>query len=148
MPDVTQQYIAEAVAASLAEHDRQFGELGMELVSITPTEAVLEMTVTETMLNGFRMCHGAITFALADVAFAIACNATNQRMVAMSSTINYLNAAHPGDRLSAVARQTFLEGRNGICDVTVANQDGQPIVVFRGQCRSVPGLVVPELGNG
>jgi acyl-CoA thioesterase len=84
-----------------------------------------------------------VIFALADSAFAFACNARNQATVAMHATISFLSPAHPGDRLAATARETHLEGRNGIYDVTVHGPDG-PIAQFRGMSRAVPGTLYDE----
>ena len=48
--------------------------LGMELVEIDDGFAVVRMTVRADMVNGHGLCHGGLIAALADSAFAVACN--------------------------------------------------------------------------
>jgi acyl-CoA thioesterase len=43
------------------------------------------MTVRADMLNGHGTCHGGLVFALADSAFAFACNSRGVRTVAPES---------------------------------------------------------------
>ena len=48
--------------------------LGMELRDLGPGRAVVEMTVRPDMVNGHAVAHGGLVAALADSAFALACN--------------------------------------------------------------------------
>jgi len=105
---------------------------------------VLSLTVERHHLNGHDICHGAVTFALADSAFAFACNSRNQSTVAQHNTISYLAPAKLGDLLTAKAAEVSLTGRNGIYDVTVTNQHGTIIVQFRGCSRAVKGKIFDE----
>ncbi|HSV28548.1 MAG TPA: hydroxyphenylacetyl-CoA thioesterase PaaI, partial [Candidatus Omnitrophota bacterium] len=100
------------------------------------------MTVTEPMLNGLGLCHGGFTYKLADDAFAYACNSHNRNAVALSCSITYPAAARLGDRLTAIAEERHRKGRNGTYDVTVTNQDGEVVALFRGHCRVIEGSVV------
>jgi len=125
------QRIAERVGVFISETDRVARTLGMTLENIKPGFAKVSMKVRENMLNGFNMCHGGVTFCLADVAFAYACNSHNKKAVALSCNINYSAPAREGDTLIATAEER-LSGRIGICDITVTNQHGAIIAVFRG----------------
>ncbi|MDE3176633.1 MAG: hydroxyphenylacetyl-CoA thioesterase PaaI [Pseudomonadota bacterium] len=120
--------------------DRASQALGMRLVEIGPGEAAIEMTIRADMANGHGMCHGGYVFTLADSAFAFACNSRDQRMVAAQGAISFLAPAQVGDVLTAKAREVHLRGRGGIYDVSVSNQNGEPIAEFRGHCRAIPGL--------
>lgn len=53
----------------------------MQVTAISPTSATVTMTVRADMLNG-HACHGGFITALADSAFAFACNAGNEMTVA------------------------------------------------------------------
>jgi acyl-CoA thioesterase len=99
------------------------------------------MTVREDHCNGHGICHGGITFTLADSAFAFACNSRNQSTVAQHNTISYLAPGQLGDRLKAEAREVALKGRSGIYDVTVTNQDDIVIAQFRGNSRAIKGTL-------
>ncbi len=113
--------------------------LGMEIVSVGPGTAVLKMEVQQHHTNGHGMCHGGITFALADSAFAFACNSYNQAVVAQHNSITYLAPAKRGDILTATATEVARAGRNGIYDVRVTNQNDTVIAEFRGNSRTIKG---------
>ena len=49
-----------------------------------------------------------------------------------------------GDRLTATASEVALNGRSGIYDVAVTNQDGTTVARFRGLSRAVKGRYVDE----
>lgn len=97
--------------------------------------ARLSMTVTAAMLNGHDTCHGGFIFALADSAFAFACNTDGTASVASQCAINFLRTARLGDWLVADAGERHREGRSGIYDVRVTC--GNAVVAeFRGQSRT------------
>ena len=81
-------------------------------------------------------------FALADTAFAYACNSRNVNTVAQSATVNFLAPGQLGDRLVAEAREEALTGRSGVYHVTVRNQKDEKIAVFQGLSRSIGGPIL------
>jgi acyl-CoA thioesterase len=103
------------------------------------------MLVRPDMLNGHRIAHGGMIFALADTAFAYACNSRNVSTVAQQASIVFLAPAHEGERLSAEAKEQSLAGRSGVYAVTVRNGKGDTVAVFQGLSRAVGGEVVEEL---
>lgn len=117
---------------------------GMSIDTVDEGHAVLSLTVSEQHLNGLSICHGGVTFALADSAFAFACNSRNQATVAQHNSISYLAAANLGDVLTAEAKEVSRQGRNGIFDVNVTNQSGAAIAIFRGCSREVRGHLFDE----
>ena len=133
---------AEHSAAAMWASDTASRGLGMVLEEVRPGSARLSMEVQSTMLNGHGMCHGGFIFALADSAFAFACNSRNQRAVAQSCSITYLNPAQAGDRLVATAEELALAGRSGLYDVRVEAADCV-VAEFRGQSRMIGGTVAP-----
>ena len=133
----TPEQIAEACARRMLEEDAASRMMGMKLLEVRPGYARLSMEVRADMLNGFKMMHGGFTFTLADSAFAFACNAYNKMTVAQSCDVDFTNAAKQGDVLTAECKEAFLRGRSGIYDVTVTNQDGTVIAVFRGKSRTL-----------
>jgi len=134
--------LAERVGEAMMAKDASSRFLGVTLEAIAPGSARMAMTVTKDMLNGLGLCHGGFTFKLADDAFAYACNSYNRNAVGVSCTVSYPAAARLGDRLVAEAREIHRKGRTGIYDVTVANQDGEVVLLFRGQCRVIDGHTV------
>jgi acyl-CoA thioesterase len=108
--------------------------LGIEVLDAGPGAARLAMTVRADMLNGHRMCHGGFVFALADTAFAYACNSYAEAMVAAGASIEFLSPAAPGERLIAVAKETSRTARHGIYDVAISSESGEARAHFRGRC--------------
>lgn len=135
---------AEKSATAMWADDNASQWLGMEIVEIDEGRAVLEMTVRPEHCNGHAICHGGITFTLADSAFAFSCNSRNQRTVAQNNVISFIAPAHKGDRLSAEAREVSLTGRSGIYDVRVTNQDNTVIAEMRGMSRAIRGALFEE----
>ena len=141
---MSDQQRAEASAQAMWNEDRASQWLGMKIDSVGPGHATLSMAVARQMTNGHDSCHGGFIFALADSAFAFACNSHNQRAVAQMVQITYIAPAHHGDILTAQAREVSRRGRSGIYDIRVTNQHGDHIAEFRGHSRTVKGTLVPE----
>jgi acyl-CoA thioesterase len=139
---MTPQELAEACARAMWAEDRASAGLGMQIARVAPGAATLTMAVEERMVNGHGICHGGFIFTLADSAFAFACNSYNRRAVAQSNMITYLRPARLGDTLTAEAVQAAAAGRSGITDVTVTDQDGRAIALFRGLSRIIEGQLV------
>ena len=100
------------------------------------------MRLRADMLNGHGIGHGGMVFALADTAFAYACNSRNLRTVAAQASIVFLDAAHGGERLIAEAEEQALVGRSGVYHVRVSGEDGRAIAEFQGYSRSLGGPVL------
>lgn len=140
LPDDPQQ-LAELAANAMYCADQASQALGIQLVSVTPGNAVMAMTVRSDMINGHKVCHGGFVFSLADSAFAFACNSRNQATVASGCTIDFLAPAFEGDVLTATAQEYSLAGRTGIYDVHVTNQNGDKVAVLRGRSYRIRGQV-------
>jgi len=118
--------------------------LGIELLSCEPGRAVLRMTVRELHLNGHRICHGGFIFTLADSTFAFACNSHNKVTVAAGCSIEFLKPGQLGDVLTCEGVEQVLQGRHGIYDMKVTNQNGETVAMFRGKSATIQGNVLPE----
>jgi len=125
-----------APAVAMFEHDRASAALGMRLVAAQPGFAVVAMTVREDFLNGFDVLHGGLLFALADTAFAMACNETPAVTLAAGADITFLKPVTVGTELVATARRTVCAGRSGVYDVEVVDGDEEPVALFRGRSRT------------
>jgi len=125
--------LAGAVAEAMYARDAASQALGMALEEVRPGYARLRMTVREDMLNGHGTCHGGVVFALADSAFAFACNSHGVVTVAAGCSIEFLAPAHQGDELVAVAEERIRRGRHGVYDVDVRREGGELVAAFRGR---------------
>ena len=141
---MTPRQRAEKSAAAMWRDDHASKWAGMEIADVNEGEATLQMTVVQSHCNGHGICHGGVTFMLADSAFAFACNSRNQATVAQHNTISFTAPGHLGDRLTATAREVSLTGRSGIYDVTVTNQNDHKIAEFRGLSRAIKGQLFDE----
>jgi acyl-CoA thioesterase len=117
--------------------------MGMELLEAGRGSAVVRMTVTSAMVNGHGIAHGGYVFALADTAFACACNSHGPVTVAAGADIVFVAAAKEGDILTAVASERARFGRSGLYDVTVLRGD-EVVAEFRGRSRTTGSRERPD----
>jgi acyl-CoA thioesterase len=136
--------LARAATEAMWADDNASRALGMTIVATGAGTATLSMPVVKAMTNGHGMCHGGYIFTLADSAFAFACNSHNTRTVAQHCAVTFLAPGRLGDVLTATAREINRQGRSGITDVTVTNQVGETIAVFRGHSRTLGGAVAVD----
>nr|WP_278103825.1 hydroxyphenylacetyl-CoA thioesterase PaaI [Microbacterium proteolyticum] len=107
--------------------------LGMVVERAEPGDALVTMTVRPDMLNGFAITHGGFVFALADTAFAIACNEDDRVTVAAGADIAFLRSTTAGQTLTAHAVRRARSGRTGLYDVRVSDESGAIIAEVRGR---------------
>jgi acyl-CoA thioesterase len=138
------QALAQRVVAAMLQNDHATSMLGIAVISVDAGAACMEMTVRQDMLNGHKVCHGGILFALADTAFACASNSRNQRSVTAGAQIDFLRRAVEGDVLRATAIELSAARRLGLYDVNIANQLGETVATFRGRSCSISGTVIDE----
>ena len=144
MNEMSPQQLAEACVAELYDRDPASRDLGMKIAAVKPDYAEVTMPVRADMLNGHATCHGGFVFAVADSAFAFACNSRNHATVASGCTIDYVAPAREGDLLTATAEMRTRKGRLGVYDITVTNQNDEVIAYFRGKSYQIGKKVLPE----
>ena len=131
--------LARRVAEAMLANEGTGATWGIVLEDARLGYARISMTLRADMMNGHGAVHGGITFALADTAFAYACNSRNETTVGHQATISYLAGAAIGDVLIAEARETALVGRTGTYHVAVRTADGRAIAEFMGTSRTIGG---------
>lgn len=127
---------AKRCAEKMWASDSASKALGIEIEISEAGCATARMQVRKDMVNGFDVCHGGLIFALADTAFAFACNAYDRVTVAGSASIEFLRPAALGDRLCANATEDYRGRRSGYYTVRIGNQHGEAVALFRGRCVS------------
>jgi acyl-CoA thioesterase len=137
------QSTAERATAALYDGDRASQALGMRIETVAPGEVQVSMAVRADMVNGHRLCHGGIVFALADSAFAFACNSYGDNTLAAAASIDFLAPAHEGDLLTAKAKELWRRGRSGLYEITITNQRGHRVALFRGRSHQIKGRLIP-----
>ncbi|MBM4185775.1 MAG: hydroxyphenylacetyl-CoA thioesterase PaaI [Gemmatimonadetes bacterium] len=123
---------AGQIVAGMMRDDAFSQWLGVEILEVAPARATIRMTVRAEMCNGFAVCHGGVTFAFADSAFAFACNTQGNVAVSIENSMTYPAAARAGDVLTAVAREATRSNRILYYHVDVTKADGTVVGLFRG----------------
>ena len=136
--------IADKVARAMLAAEGTGPAGGIEIEEAREGYARIRMALRADMLNGHGIAHGGLIFALADTAFAYACNSRNVRSVAAQASIVYLEPAREGDILIAEAEEQALVGRSGVYHVAVRSAEGRPIAEFTGFSRTIGGSVIGD----
>ena len=138
--------LARRCAEEMWSGDAASRMLGMSIRAVGPGTASVGMTIRSDMVNGWDLAHGGLVAALADSAFAVACNSHGQVTVAAGFDVTFLEPARLGDELVATAREVALRGRSGLYDVTVRrSSDDRVLAEFRGRSRAT-GRANPAAG--
>ena len=124
--------LAERVVQRMFENDPYSQWLGIERRSVMPGSCVLRMRVREEMGNGFGIAHGGITYALSDSALAFAANSHGVQAVSIETSITHTRPAKREDTLVATAAELNRSERFATYHVTVMNQDGKTVSLFKG----------------
>lgn len=119
------------VKERIGKYDRLIKVFGMEIEGVEAGFARVSMVVRDEHLNAASLCHGATIYALADVAFALACNSHGRQALALEVSVNYLKPAVSGDRLTATAIEENLGNTTGLYKILVTNQDGKKIAFLK-----------------
>lgn len=106
--------------------------MGVEVLNSAPGHCKISISIREEMTNGFGVCHGGITFSLADSALAFASNSHGKISLALENNINYTKKVSVGDTLIAETEE-LQNGRTiGVYKIRITNQDQQLVAEFRG----------------
>jgi acyl-CoA thioesterase len=141
-----EQELAERAVALMREHDAFSEWLGIEVVSLAPRTCTVRAKVREDMLNGFGVCHGGVTFALADSALAFASNTHGRLTMSVENGISYVAPVHVRDVLTATATEEAAGGPLAYYRVTVRNQSDQPVALFRGTVYRTKRALLDDTG--
>jgi len=144
--------LAVRAVEAMRERDHFSAWLGAELVALAPGAATVQAVVREEMLNGFGVCHGGVTFSIADSALAFASNTHGRLTMSIENGISYVAPVMAGDTVTARAVEEGVAGRLAFYTVRVTNQRGEAVAVFRGTVyrtkRDIPGVSTAAVDGG
>jgi len=120
------------IAQWMNKNDRIAVSFGMKVTEAKLGECAVEMKVTEKMLNAVGITHGAVIYALADFAFAVASNSYGQVAVALNAHINFPASSKKGNILKAVATEEARSRHTAIYKVEIRQEDGVLVGLFTG----------------
>ena len=129
---------------AMLDHDKFSEWLGLEVIEVKPGYAKLQAAIRSEMMNGVGSVHGGVTFAMADSAFAFACNSYNNISVALDVHISFTKAGKVGDVFTIEAKEVHSSKRTGIYDIKVTNQNNELIALFKGTCFRTGKRLIEE----
>ncbi|MCV0370946.1 PaaI family thioesterase [Filomicrobium sp.] len=129
---------------AMAANNPAFRELGVEIIEAGAQRSRFAMRVKPQHTNTFGVCHGGVTFALADLAFGFTCNARGERSMTAGASIEYLAPIPLGAYLYADVTEAAIKGRNVYYDVRLHLEDGTTTAIARGRMRILGGPVITD----
>jgi acyl-CoA thioesterase len=136
--------LALRIAQTLLASEGTGPAWGLQIEAARVGYARVAMRLRPDMLNGHGIAHGGMIFALADTAFAYACNSRNQTTVAQQASIAFLSPARGEERLTAEAVEQSSSGRSGVYRATVRGGDGRVVAEFTGLSRTLGGPIIED----
>jgi len=129
-----QDALAQKSVDKMLELDYFSKWMGIEIIEIRHHYSKIKMQLRREMMNGFGIAHGGITFALADSAFAFACNSEGKITVALDVSISFPKSGKEGDTLIAEAKEINNTNKTGLYLIEVRNQHHEMVALFKGTC--------------
>ncbi|MEO0670816.1 MAG: hotdog fold thioesterase [Pseudomonadota bacterium] len=136
---------AETIVRWMAANNPVFALLKCEIRHASSGRTCLAMPITPELANTFGAMHGGMIFAFADLCFGFTANAAqNVKGVSSSAEIHWLAPGKVGTTLIGDAKETWREGRNGLYDVYLDDEEsGEMIAIVHGRMRFIGGEVMP-----
>lgn len=119
-------------ALALAGRDTFTRDLGIEVIEAAQGRAVTRVRVEERHVNFNGVCHGGLTFTLADAAFGYACNSHGVMSAGIDIHMMYNTAARVGDVLTATAVEIARSAKLSNYRIDVVRADGTLIAGMSG----------------
>lgn len=129
---------------AMMERDPFAQSLGIELTELTPGFAKAKMTLRPSDLNFFGYVHGGAVFSLMDYVFSAASNSHNEMAVAVSMSVQYVNASEPGGVLWAEAKEIDRSRKLGLYELTVRDEAGKLICRSDGRVYRIGKTIVED----
>jgi acyl-CoA thioesterase len=106
--------------------------LGIEVEEVRHGYSRVAVTVKPEYLNAVERAHGAFIHALADQAFAVACNSTGVMAIAVNFNINYLSSAVDGEKIFAEGMPLNIGRKISVWNIQVRSTDDKLIATGIG----------------
>ncbi len=119
-------------ARTVVGKDPMASHLGIEVEEAAEGFARCSITIRPQYLNAVERAHGAIVYAVADQAFAVACNSLGTMALALSMNINYIAGGQDGERITAVAEPVSSTRKISVWKIEVRGNGGRLIASCQG----------------
>jgi len=120
------------VHSLMLENDAFSKWLGIQVSDIALGHCILHTEIRSDMVNGFGICHGGITYSIADSALAFASNTHGIKSVSIETSISHIIQIKVGDKITATAKEKSLINKLGIYEVELTNQNNDLVALFKG----------------
>jgi acyl-CoA thioesterase len=120
----------------IVKGDRLFHLFNMELLEAREGHAVLRAEVKREFLNAHNIAHGALIFALLDVAFALAVNSITDA-VGVQWSFNIFRSTPFGDFIRAEAK-VIHKGKSSMVVEFKAESEETKKVIAQGMATALP----------
>jgi len=122
----------EEIVQLMMENDAFSQWMKIDVVHISKGSCELRININSSMLNGFGILHGGISYSLSDSALAFASNSHGYKCVSIETAISHLKPVGPKDILSAKAIELHRGKTLGVYEVAVSDQHKQKVALFKG----------------
>jgi acyl-CoA thioesterase len=121
-----------AYARDVVGRDPMATFLGVVVEEVWQGYARCSLLVKPEYLNAVNRAHGATVYAVADQAFAVACNCLGTKALAVNLNVTYTAAANPGETIAAEATPINLGRKVSVWKIEVKGGDGRLIANCQG----------------
>jgi acyl-CoA thioesterase len=118
--------------------------MNIQVLDVKEGYSKIKVVLRKEMMNGLGIAHGGVTFALADSAFAFACNSDGKMTVALDVSISFPKAGKVGDTFIAEAKKVNATNRTGLYLIEVKNQHQELVALFKGVCYKTEKIFLSE----
>lgn len=119
-------------AAEVVGRDPFATFLGIEVEEVRDHYARVSLVIREDYCNAEARSHGAVLFALADQALAVAAHSRNVKSFSIEVKINYFQATRCGDKVIAEAVPVDVRKRISLWSVELRTDSGEKVAVAQG----------------
>jgi acyl-CoA thioesterase len=119
-------------AREIVGKDPMASFLGVEVEEVRKAYARTSLTIRPDYLNAAERAHGVAVFAVADQAFAVACNSTGYKALALHTSMSYLAAALDGEKIFAEASPVHVGNKVSTWKIEVRGSADKLIATGEG----------------
>ena len=130
MKDIIQNPVE--YAREVVGRDPTASFLGIVVEEAREAYARCSLTVMPEYLNSAKRAHGIIVHAVADQAFAVACNSMGTHALALHFSISYLSGALDGEKMVAEAVPVNIGRKVSVWKIDVRGSAGRQIASCEG----------------
>lgn len=123
---------AKEIVDKMLKNDSFSSWLEINIIDLHEGYCKISLKINESMLNGFSIAHGGISYSLADSALAFAANSYGKKAVSIETSISHIKKVNNHDTLIAETNELNKTNKNGLYAITITNQENLAVAYFKG----------------